>query len=152
VAGREGGGKWLLALQPGRVERKLRPLRNRRRQRTAQRKRKIDMPFYMTQSKLSKDAIQALIAKPQDRSAPIAKLLKSVGGKLHHYFFAFGDYDIVVLYEAPDNASAGAAVLAALGSGATSTSSTTVLMSMEEAVAAMTKASTASGAYRPPTS
>jgi hypothetical protein len=43
------------------------------------------MPFYMTQSKLSKDAIQALIAKPQDRSGPIDKLIKSVGGKLHHY-------------------------------------------------------------------
>jgi uncharacterized protein with GYD domain len=118
----------------------------------AQREGKVDMPFYMTQSKLSKDAIQALIAKPQDRSGPIAKLLKSVGGKLHHYFFAFGDYDIVILYEAPDNASAAAAVLTAAGSGATNVSSTTVLMSMEEAVAAMTKAGTASSAYRPPTS
>jgi uncharacterized protein with GYD domain len=105
----------------------------------------------MTQSKLSRDAIQGLIAKPEDRSGPIDKLLKAVGGKLHHYFFAFGDYDIVILYEAPDNASA-AAVLTALGAGATNASETTVLMSMEEAVAAMTKAGTASGAYRPPTS
>jgi uncharacterized protein with GYD domain len=110
------------------------------------------MPFYMTQSKLSKDTIQALIAKPQDRSAPIRKLLEAIGGKLHHYFFAFGDYDIVILYEAPDNASAAAAVLTALGAGAASVSETTVLMSMEEAVAAMRKAGTASGTYRPPTS
>jgi uncharacterized protein with GYD domain len=108
------------------------------------------MPFYMTQSKLSKDAIQGLIAKPQDRRGPIDKLLKAVGGKLHHYFFAFGEYDIVILYEAPDNASAAAAVLAAVGAGATSVSETTVLMSMEEAVAAMKKAGTASGAYQPP--
>jgi uncharacterized protein with GYD domain len=106
----------------------------------------------MTQSKLSKDAIQALIAKPQDRSGPIAKLLEALGGKLHHYFFAFGDYDIVILYEAPDNASAAAAVLTALGAGAADVSETTVLMSMEQAVAAMTKAGTVSGAYRPPTS
>jgi uncharacterized protein with GYD domain len=110
------------------------------------------MPFYMTQSKLSRDAIQGLIAKPEDRSGPIDKLLKTVGGRLHHYFFAFGHYDIVILYEAPDNASAAAAVLTALGAGATNASETTVLMSMEEAVAAMTKAGTASGAYRPPTS
>jgi uncharacterized protein with GYD domain len=110
----------------------------------------VEMPFYMTQSKLSKDAIQALIAKPQDRNGPIDKLIKSVGGKLHHYFFAFGDYDIVILYEAPDNASAAAAVLTALGAGAAHVSETTVLMSMEEAVAAMTKAGKASGAYQPP--
>jgi uncharacterized protein with GYD domain len=109
------------------------------------------MPFYMTQSKLSKDAIQALIANPQDRSDPIRKLLEAIGGKLHHYFFAFGDYDIVILYEAPDNASAAAAVLAALGAGAANVSETTVLMSMDEAGAAMRKAGTASGAYRPPT-
>jgi uncharacterized protein with GYD domain len=110
------------------------------------------MPFYMTQSKLSKDAIQGLIAKPQDRSGPIAQLLEAVGGKLHHYFFAFGGYDIVILYEAPDNASAAAAVLTALGAGAAGVSETTVLMSMEEAVAAMTKAGAASRAYQPPTS
>lgn len=110
------------------------------------------MPFYMTQTKLSNDAIKALIAKPQDRRGPIAKMLEAVGGKLHHYFFALGDYDIVILYEAPDNVSAASAVLTAAGSGATSASKTTVLMSMEEAVASMTKAGTAGAAYRPPTS
>ena len=109
------------------------------------------MPFYMTRSKLSKDAIQALIAKPEDRRGAIVELLEAVGGRLHHYFFAFGDYDIVILYEAPDNASSAAAVLTALGAGAANVSETTVLMSMEEAVAAMTKAGTASDAYRRPT-
>ena len=38
------------------------------------------MPFYLTQAKLSKDAIQAMMAKPQDRTGPVGKLLEAVGG------------------------------------------------------------------------
>jgi uncharacterized protein with GYD domain len=110
-----------------------------------------DMPFYLTQAKLSKEAVQAMIARPQDRSGPVGKMLQAVGGKLHHYFFAFGEYDIVLLYEAPDSASAAAPLLAAAGAGTISGSKTTVLMSMDEAMASMTKAGKASGAYQPPT-
>ena len=54
------------------------------------------MPFYLTQAKPSQDAIQAMTARPQDRSGPVGKLLEAVGGKLHHYFFAFGEYDVVL--------------------------------------------------------
>ena len=110
------------------------------------------MSFYMTQAKLSKDAIGAMIAKPQDRSGPVSKMLEAVGGKLHHYFFAFGEYDIVVLYEAPDHASAAAPLLAAAGAGTISGSRTTVLISMEEAMTAMSKSRMASAAYEPPRS
>jgi uncharacterized protein with GYD domain len=109
------------------------------------------MPFYMTQAKYSQDAVQAMLAHPQDRSAALAKLLEAVGGKLHHCFFAFGENDVVVLYEAPDNASAAGAILAVGGSGSVSAQKTTVLMSMDEAMNAMRKAGAASGAYKPPT-
>lgn len=108
------------------------------------------MPMYLNQSKLSHDAVKALIARPQDRTRAVSKLLESVGGRLHHYFFAFGEYDVVLLMEAPDNASAAAAIMTAAGAGAISASKTTVLMTMDEAVAAMTKAGTAAAAYQPP--
>jgi uncharacterized protein with GYD domain len=104
----------------------------------------------MTQAKYSKDAVKAMLANPQDRSGPVGKLLESVGGKLHHCFFAFGEDDIVILYEAPDNASAAAAILAAAGSGSLSAAKTTVLMTMDEAITAQKKGGEASGAYRPP--
>lgn len=108
------------------------------------------MPFYLTQAKLSKDAIQAMMAKPQDRAGPVGKLLEAVGGKLHHYFFAFGEYDVVLLYEAPDNASAAAPLFTALGAGVAAASKTTVLMSMDEAMTSMRKAGAASKQYQPP--
>jgi uncharacterized protein with GYD domain len=108
------------------------------------------VPFYLTQAKLSKDAIQAMMAKPQDRTGPVGKLLEAVGGKLHHYFFAFGEYDVVLLYEAPDNASAAAPLFTALGAGVAAASKTTVLMSMDEAMTSMRKADAASKQYQPP--
>jgi len=110
------------------------------------------MPYYMTQAKYSKDAVQAMLANPQDRSGPIGKLLEAVGGKLHHIFFAFGEDDVVVLYEAPDNASAAGVILAVAGSGAISAGKTTVLMTMEEAVTAMKKGGAAGGTYSAPKS
>jgi len=39
------------------------------------------MPFYLTQAKLSKDAIQAMMAEPRDRTGPVGKLLEAVSGK-----------------------------------------------------------------------
>ncbi|MEM7026268.1 MAG: GYD domain-containing protein [Pseudomonadota bacterium] len=108
------------------------------------------MPYYMTQAKYSKDAVQALLANPQDRGAVVSKLFEAIGGKLHHCFFAFGEDDIVVLYEAPDNTSAAAAILAVAGSGSLSAAKTTVLMTMDEAVAAMKKGGAVSGTYKPP--
>ncbi len=110
------------------------------------------MPFYMTQAKYSKDAVKGMLAKPQDRSAAVGKLLESIGGKLHHCFFAFGEDDVIILYEAPDNASAAAAILAVAGSGSVSAAKTTVLMTMDEAMTAMRKGAAASGAYQPPSS
>jgi uncharacterized protein with GYD domain len=109
------------------------------------------MPFYLTQAKLSQAALSALIANPHDRKAPVAKLLEAVGGKLHHYFFCFGEYDVAILLEAPDNQSAAAAILAVAGSGAVTDQKTTVLLTMEDGIAAMTKAGSASRAYQPPT-
>jgi uncharacterized protein with GYD domain len=113
-------------------------------------KGEVNMPFYLTQAKLSKHAIQAMMAKPQDRTGPVGKLLEAVGGKLHHYFFAFGEYDVVLLYEAPDNASAAAPLLTAIGAGTAAASKTTVLMSTDEAMTAMRKAGAASKQYQPP--
>lgn len=108
------------------------------------------MPFYLTQAKLSKDAIQALMAKPHDRTEAVVKMLEAVGGKLHHYFFAFGEHDVVILYEAPDHASAAAPLFATVGAGTVTASKTTVLMTMDEAMAALKKGGTASKAYRRP--
>jgi uncharacterized protein with GYD domain len=108
------------------------------------------VPFYLYQLAYSPQAIKAMVANPSDRRAAAEKLIDSIGGKLHHLFFAFGKYDVVCLIEAPDDVAMAAGAMAVAASGTTSASATIKLMTAEEAVAAMEKAGSALGAYRPP--
>ena len=106
------------------------------------------MPYYLIQSTFKDSATKALVAKPQPREDVVAKTAKSLGGKLHSFFFAFGEYDTAVIVELPDNQAAAALALAVAGSGALAKYQTTVLMTSSEAVEAMKKAKKV--AYTPP--
>lgn len=108
------------------------------------------MAFYMMRGKFSQHAMGALVQRPEDRMLTTTKLLKGVGGRLHYYFFCLGEYDFVLLFELPDNVSAAALSMTLSASGSVNSVDTTVLMTMEEAIAAMRKASDASGVYQPP--
>jgi len=98
------------------------------------------MPFYMSQVKLSPEGVEAMTANPQGRVSPMGRAFEAIGGKLHHYFFAFGEYDIVLIGEAPDNTACASLILAVLGGGAVSDANTTVLMTHEEGLEALRRA------------
>ena len=106
------------------------------------------MPVYLGRFSYTADAMKALMAQPQDRSAAAREVAESLGGKLLGFWFAFGEFDGVFLMEAPDNASAAALAMAVGGAGGLSEVETTVLLDMDEAQDAMRKAAAAS--YRPP--
>ena len=89
-----------------------------------------------------------LIKNPEDRRDAAKQYIESVGGKLHGFWYAFGDHDAYNLWEAPDNVSMAATALAIGAGGALSSLQTTVLLTVEETIAAMKKASTIK--YRPP--
>jgi uncharacterized protein with GYD domain len=72
-------------------------------------------------------------------------LVKGVGGTLESFYYAFGDFDLIVIMELPDNASAAAFSLAVSASGASKVK-TTVLLSPEE----IDQATKKSFHYRPP--
>jgi uncharacterized protein with GYD domain len=57
-----------------------------------------------------------------------------------NYWTCFGDYDTVLILEAPDNVAAAALSLAAAGGGSVRTAKTTVLMSMADTIEAMKRA------------
>lgn len=78
----------------------------------------------------------------------IKKTCASLGGKLHSFFFAFGDYDVVLIAELPDNAAAAALALATSAKGAISRFHTTVLLTAADGVDAMKKAQKVD--YTPP--
>ncbi|MSQ32947.1 MAG: GYD domain-containing protein [Dehalococcoidia bacterium] len=108
------------------------------------------MPYYMTQFTYSAETWAGLAKKPEDRTAAIGALLERLGGKLVGLWYSFGEYDGVLIAEAPDNVSVAAAMVAVVGSGATKSTKTTVLLTAKEAVAALKKAGAAAAVYRPP--
>lgn len=106
------------------------------------------MPLYLGRFSYTTDARKALVAAPQDRSEAAREVAESLGGTLHGFWFAFGEFDGVFLLEAPDNASAAALAMAVGAGGGLSAVETTVLLDMAEAQEAMRKAAEAT--YRPP--
>jgi uncharacterized protein with GYD domain len=102
----------------------------------------------MFQAAYTIEAWAAQIRDPQNRVEQIRPMIEGQGGKILGAYYAFGDYDLVMLIEAPSNVSVAALALAAAGGGALKAQKTTVLMSIEEGIEAMRKASAAG--YRPP--
>jgi uncharacterized protein with GYD domain len=99
------------------------------------------MPMYLTRFTYTPETWARLISNPEDRRAAAKSYIESVGGKLHGFWYAFGEHDGYNLREAPDNVSM-AAVAVAIGAGGALTSfETTVLMTVEDTLAALEKAS-----------
>ena len=108
------------------------------------------MAFYLWRARMTKASIEALVSNPQDRTAAASTAIEAAGGKLHHYFFALGEDDVVVIAEFPDNVSVAGASMVAAASGALENMTTTALLTMDEAVAAMRKGKEMRSAYVPP--
>ena len=61
------------------------------------------MPSFLQQVAYSPEGWRALVANPQDRIEAVRPAIEKLGGKIHGAWFAFGDYDIVVIAEMPTN-------------------------------------------------
>ena len=106
------------------------------------------MPLYLTRFSYTPATWAKLIENPEDRRAAATRYIEAVGGKLHGFWYAFGDHDAYSLWEAPDNVSMAATAIAISAGGALSSFQTTVLLTVDETVAAMQKASSIE--YRAP--
>ena len=106
------------------------------------------MPLYLTRFSYTPETWAKLIKSPEDRRAAAREYIEGVGGKLHGFWYAFGAHDGYNLWEAPDNVSMAAVVLAIGSGGALSTVETTGLMTVDETLEALEKAG--SIRYRPP--
>ncbi|MDP8925412.1 MAG: GYD domain-containing protein [Actinomycetota bacterium] len=106
------------------------------------------MPLYMTQVSYTSEAWAALTHNPENRGEAFGRLAEALGGRLLSFYNSFGEYDSVVIYEAPDESTAATIVMAAISPGHLSEAKTTVLLSAEEGMQAMRKAGGAT--YRAP--
>jgi uncharacterized protein with GYD domain len=106
------------------------------------------MAHYLLQVCYSHGAVKAMVANPQNREDAARQVIESVGGSLKSFHFALGEFDVVMIAEFPDNASAASVSLATGATGALSRFQTTVLMTTAEGTEAMRKAK--AGSYSPP--
>ena len=98
------------------------------------------MPLYMVQASYAPQAIAAMVKSPQDRTQAIRSLAEGAGGRVRDVFFSQGDYDVVVVYEAPDAEAANAVALASIAAGHLRAFKTTPLFTGEEIMGAMRRA------------
>lgn len=104
------------------------------------------MATFMVQFSYTEQGMKGLLKEGgSKRREATEQLIKSLGGKLVAYYFAFGEYDGFAIVEGADNVATAAANLVVGASGAVKTK-TTVLLTPEEIDKAIQK----SGTYRPP--
>ncbi len=104
------------------------------------------MPLYLWQASYKAEGVKGLLKEGgSKRRATIQQMVERAGGRLHAFYYAFGEADVYGITEFPDHATAVAVSLAVNAAGVVQLSST-VLLTPEEVDAAAKK----SVAYRPP--
>lgn len=106
------------------------------------------MALYMYQVAYTAEAVATLIKEPQDRVEAVRPVLEAEGGKVLAYGYPFGEYDALVVYEAPDDTVAASFALAVAAGGAAKSAKTTRLLSGQEWIDSLRRAQ--GSHYRPP--
>jgi uncharacterized protein with GYD domain len=108
------------------------------------------MAIYMYQAAYTAESWAAQVKKPENRVEAVGrKACEAVGGKLLGGWYCFGDYDLVIVADVPDNESMTAIAVAIAAGGAIKSSKTTVLMTGTEIVGALKKATAVAKTYKP---
>ena len=104
------------------------------------------MSKYLVHGSYTQEGLKGLLKEGgSKRQEATEQIVESVGGTLEAYYFAFGDNDFYLIWDAPDNVSATAVSLVANASGAVNVK-TVVLLTPEEVDQAVKK----SVEFRPP--
>lgn len=91
------------------------------------------MPKYLIQGSYTAEGLQGLKKDTAaGRRAVVQAAVKALGGKLESFHLSFGEDDIVLIVDLPDNVAAAAIATTASGSGAVRLH-TTPLLTVEEA-------------------
>lgn len=86
------------------------------------------MPYYLVQAAYTSEAWAALVKAPQNRLDAVRPVIEKLGGKIEGGWLAFGEYDVVLVCQMPNNVNATAFSMAASAGGAVKAVKTTPLM------------------------
>jgi len=104
------------------------------------------MPKYLASVRYTTDGVKGVMKEGGSKRREAAdQVIRSVGGKMESFYFAFGQDDAYIIADFPDNASA-AAVSGIVNSSGTTLVKITPLITVEEVDQAIKK----TPQYRPP--
>jgi uncharacterized protein with GYD domain len=104
------------------------------------------MPKYLIQASYTTAGIQGLIRdSASGRRADVQSAVKALGGSVEAFYYAFGEDDVVMILELPNNVTAAAVGLTTSGTGTVQVR-TTPLLTVEE----VDQALEVQMQYRPP--
>ena len=101
----------------------------------------------MYQATYTAESVAAQIREPQDRIEAVRPAIEALGGKVLAGGYPFGEYDVLAVYEAPDDTAAAAFALAIAAGGAVKSAKTTRLLTGQEWMESLRKAE--GSQYRP---
>ena len=90
------------------------------------------MTIYMYQASYTARSMAAQLKEPQDPVEAIRPTLEELGAKILVAGFPFGEYDVLVVYEAADDMTAASVAMAIAAAGEVKSGRTTRLLSGQE--------------------
>jgi uncharacterized protein with GYD domain len=90
------------------------------------------MPLFMYQASYTAKSMAEQLKEPQDPVETIRPALEELGATIVVAGFPFGDYDVMVVYEAPDDMTAASVAMAVAAAGEVRSGKTTRLLSGQE--------------------
>ena len=90
------------------------------------------MTLYMYQASYTAKSMAAQVKDPRDPAEVIRPTLEELGAKILVTGFPFGEYDVLVVYEAPDDMTAASVAMAIAAAGEVKSAKTTRLLSGQE--------------------
>jgi uncharacterized protein with GYD domain len=90
------------------------------------------MPLYMYQASYTAKSMAEQLKEPQDPVEVIGSALEDLGATIVVAGFPFGEYDLLVVYDAPDDMTAASVAMAVAAAGEVRSGKTTRLLSGQE--------------------
>ena len=90
------------------------------------------MALYMYQASYTAKSMASQLKEPEDPAEAIRSALEEVGATLLVAGFPLGEYDVLVVYEAPDDVTAASVAMAVAAAGEVKSAKTTRLLSGQE--------------------
>ncbi len=106
------------------------------------------MPIFITQGRYTQHAMKGMVSKPEDRSEEVRQLFDRAGCRLLSYYMTFGEYDFLIISDAPDPVAILSVLAVASSAGGVTDVNTTLAVTTADAKQAFVSANKSASQFR----